>query len=248
MQTPRRPLRVLIATVVAGAALCAAVLPGVPGGASVEAAEPSLSFSGRTWTIKTSTGLVGPGPNVFAQSNAFVDSSGYLHLRISKLNRRWTAGEVVLQQSLGYGTYEWELGTNVANLDPWAVLGLFTWNNDDASYFHREIDFEAARWGNSRDRTNAQWVVQPWDVSGNLRRFTIGTAVPSVVRFTWSATRVDFATLVGGNVVESWSYTGSYVPPAGGENTRMNLWLYKGRAPKAAVEVIIRRFTFTPPA
>lgn len=81
MQTPRRPLRVSIASVVACAALCAAVVPGVPGGVAVGAAEPSLAFSGRTWTITTSTGLVGPGPNVFAQSNAFVDSSGYLHLR-----------------------------------------------------------------------------------------------------------------------------------------------------------------------
>jgi len=239
--------RSLIAAAIACAALCGAVAPGVVGQPEVRAAEPSLSFSGRTWTIKTSSSPVGPGPNVFAQSNAFVDSSGYLRLRISKVNRRWTSGEVVLQQSLGYGTYEWELGSNVANLDPWAVLGLFTWNNDDASYFHREIDFEAARWGNSRDRTNAQWVVQPWDVTGNLRRFTIGSTVPTIVRFTWSASRVDFATVVGGNVVESWSYTGSYVPPAGGENARMNLWLFNGRAPKAAVEVIIRRFTFTPP-
>ena len=216
--------------------------------ASDAAAVPTVTFSGRTWTVKTSSSAVGPGPNVFSEANAVVDSSGYLRLRISKSGRRWTCGEVVLQESLGYGTYEWELGSNVASLDPFAVLGLFTWNNDDASYFHREIDFEAARWGNSRDRTNAQWVVQPWDVTGNLRRFTIGTAVPTVVRITWSASMVDFATLVDGAVVESWSYTGSYVPPAGGENTRMNLWLYKGRAPKAAVEVIIRQFTFTPPA
>ena len=214
--------------------------------ASDAAAVPTVTFSGRTWTVKTSSSAVGPGPNVFSEANAVVDSSGYLRLRISKSGRRWTCGEVVLQESLGYGTYEWELGSNVASLDPFAVLGLFTWNNDDASYFHREIDFEAARWGNSRDRTNAQWVVQPWDVSGNLRRFTIGSSVPTVIRFTWSASRVDFATLVGGSVVESWSYTGSYVPPAGGENPRMNLWLYKGRAPKAAVEVIIRSFTFTP--
>ncbi|MFZ9628546.1 MAG: glycoside hydrolase family 16 protein [Ilumatobacteraceae bacterium] len=240
---PARPsLRPVVAAFVAGA-LALAGMVSAPGGAL--AAEPSLTFSGRTWTIKTSTGLVGPGPNLFDQSNAFVDGSGYLHLRIAKLNRRWTCGEVVLQQSLGYGTYEWVLGSDVSNLDPSAVLGIFTWNNNDASYAHREIDFEASRWGNARDKTNAQWVVQPWDISGNLQRFTIGSTVPTVVRFTWTSTRVDFATLVGGNVVNSWTYTGASLPPAGGENARMNLWLYQGRAPKAPVEIVIRSFTFT---
>lgn len=240
--------------VLASLAVAFAAVPGAAEGrrpgsiVDTAAVPPTLQFSGRTWTVKTSTGAVGPGPNVFGSANAWVDGSGYLHLRIDKSGRRWTCGEVVLQDSLGYGTYEWELGSNVSTLDPMAVLGLFTWNNDDASYAHREIDFEASRWGNSRDRTNAQWVVQPWDVTGNLRRFTIGSSVPTVVRFTWTSSRVDFATLVGGVVVESWSYTGSSVPPAGGENARMNLWLYNGRAPKAPVEVVIRRFSFTPPA
>ena len=199
--------------------------------------------------MKTSIGAVGPGPNVFAAANATVDTSGHLHLAITKRNGKWTCAEVVLNASLGYGTYEWELGSNAANLDPNVVLGLFTWN-DAPDYNHREIDFEAARWGRASDPTNAQWVVQPYNTSGNLTRWVLGSTVPTVVRFTWAASSVRFETVVGGNVVSAWNYTGSDVPVPGGENARMNLWLYQRKAPKNGQpsEVILNSFTFRPPA
>ncbi|MFM8304468.1 MAG: hypothetical protein ACKOA9_09255 [Actinomycetota bacterium] len=210
------------------------------------AAASTVSFSGRTWTVKTSRSKVGPGPNVFSAANVTVDASGYLHLRITKSGRSWTCGEVVLNESLGYGTYEWELGSDVSNLNSRVVLGLFTWN-DLPDYNHREIDFEAARWGSANDPTNAQWVVQPYGTAGNLRRFTIGSTVPTIVRFTWRSNRIDFATVVNGSPVEQWSYTGADVPVPGGENARMNLWLYQGKAPSngQAVDVVLRRFSYT---
>lgn len=40
----------------------------------------------------------------------------------------------------------------------------------------REIDFELARWGNEGDTNAGQWVVQPWTVPGNLKRFNINKA------------------------------------------------------------------------
>jgi len=38
------------------------------------------------------------------------------------------------------------------------------------------------------------------------------------------------------------------VPPAGGENVRMNLWLFQGKTPqnRSSAEVIINRFEFAP--
>jgi hypothetical protein len=38
------------------------------------------------------------------------------------------------------------------------------------------------------------------------------------------------------------------IPVAGGENARMNLWLFNGRAPtnRSEVEVIVNRFEFVP--
>ncbi len=55
--------------------------------ANVEAAAPAgtlsgatISFSGRSWAVKSSTQPVGPGPNVFSGSaeNVWVDSGGQL--------------------------------------------------------------------------------------------------------------------------------------------------------------------------
>jgi hypothetical protein len=41
-----------------------------------------------------------------------------------------------------------------------------------------------------------------------------------------------------------WAYSGPGVPVAGGENARMNLWLFQGRAPLSGqpVEVVLERF------
>ena len=38
------------------------------------------------------------------------------------------------------------------------------------------------------------------------------------------------------------------VPPTGGENVRMNLWLFQGKAPagRSSVEIIIDKFEFVP--
>jgi hypothetical protein len=213
----------------------------------VHAAKPSrgvrtITWSGQTWTVKDSGAtIVGPGPNRFsaATSNVWVDSAGRLHLRIAKVNGIWASAEVISAKSFGYGTYRWTLASRVDGLDPNAVLGLFTWN-DDPAYDHREIDVEVARWGNAADPTNAQFVVQPYDTPGNLQRFGVTSAVPSVHAFSWSPGSLGFSST--GAV--PWAYSGPGVPVAGGENARMNLWLFGGRPPLDGqpVEVVFERF------
>ena len=140
--------------------------------AAVERADPNLrwiSFSGYDWWVKTSPGLVGPGPNYFSDStnNVWVDAQGRLRLRITNRSNLWQCAEVVTRRTFGYGSYRFELDTPVNNLDSSVVLGMFTWS-DDAAYAHREIDIECGRWANSNDVNNAQYVVQPWDFSGHL--------------------------------------------------------------------------------
>ena len=44
--------------------------------------------------------------------NATVDASGRLHLAITRQGKTWSCAEVVLDQWLGYGTYEWTLGSD----------------------------------------------------------------------------------------------------------------------------------------
>jgi len=208
----------------------------------------TVSFGGITWLVKDFSRKIGPGPNYFGAttSNVWTDSAG-LHLKITKSGAKWYCAEVIGQTSLAYGTYAWTITGHPA-LDPNVTLGLFTWN-DDAAYAHRELDFEEARWGNAADPTNTQYVVQPYDATGHLVRETLPTTQTLVHSFRWAPGRVDFETrTTAGALVRAWSYIGSDVPVPGGENPRMNLWLFRGSAPANGqpVEIVVNAFSWTP--
>lgn len=71
------------------------------------------------------------------------------------------AAEVILSESLGYGTYSFTVSSPIGDLDPNVVLGLFTWS-DDPAYHHREIDVANSPAGGSpADRpTPSTWFSQ----------------------------------------------------------------------------------------
>lgn len=206
----------------------------------------TISFSGYSWTVKDYGRKIGPGPNLFSAANVSVDGSDRLHLKITKTGNRWSCAEVILNGSFGYGTYSWTIAS-APDLDPNAVLGMFTWN-DDPDYAHREIDIEFARWGDAADPTSGQYVVQPWDASGHVKRFTQPAGLTDTMHtFVWTEGRVDFASRrADGSLIDSFTYAGTDVPLPGGENPRINLWLFRGSAPQGPQEVIISDFTYTP--
>lgn len=176
------------------------------------------------------------------------DASG-LHLTTVQRAEKWYCTEVVLQQSLGYGTYEFRLGSRVDNLDYRAVLGAFVYESED-----REIDIEFSRI--LADPRNAQYVVQPWYQQGNLSRFTVPAEAPSSHRFVWSESSISFASWVGdgsyppsaGDLIYQWDYQGPDIPPPGAERMRFNLWLFGGGAPDGGQgdEVVVESFSFRP--
>jgi len=221
----------------------------------LDAAYPrTISFSGTSWSVKTGARKVGPGPNFFSDSasNVWTDAQGRLHLKITKTKNKRSCAEVVSQASFGYGTYRFYLDSPVDALDRYVVLGLFTWN-DDPAYNHREIDVEMARWGAAANQ-NAQYVVQPYTLASNIVRFDQPAVAQSTHSFAWTPGNVFAQSLKGltatpdaTNVIQQWTCT-TGIPVAGGENARMNLWLYQGHAPSngQAAEVIVNRFEFVP--
>lgn len=211
-----------------------------------------IAFSGFDWIVKVSNNKVGPGPNLFSDStqSVWVDELGHLHMKIRKSGSRWTCSEVILNGTLGYGTYRWTLASRVDNLDPNVVLGLFTWSDPDPEN-HREIDIEMSKWGN-RNNLNAQYVIQPYDVPGNTHRFSQPAVSTSNHSFRWQPGSVYCESLSGldptpngSNVIQQKVFT-SGIPTSSDENARINLWLFRGRAPKAEVEVVVSRFEFVP--
>ena len=219
----------------------------------------TITFSGYDWEVKSSCEkTIGPGPNYFSdrEKDVWVDEAGQLHLKITKKDGNWYCTEVFTERSLGYGKYIFYTASRVDQLDKNIVLGLFTWDETAPDDNYREIDIEFSRWGKEIN-DNAQYVVQPWDSPGNIHRFNIElNGDYSTHFFNWGPDSVFFQSLYGHpilppnpeDIIESWTYTGGDIPPAGLENARINLWLFRGNPPSDGkdAEIIIKAFEFIP--
>jgi hypothetical protein len=219
---------------------------------------PTLSFSGYTWTISDSgTDTQGPGPNQFSSSNAYVDANGYLHLELTKntTTKAWQCASVELTQSLGYGTYQWQVEGRIDQLDPNVVFAMFNYSGVDG---YDEMDIEYSKWGNAKNKTNLDFNLYPARGSkasnSEVTASVTLTQTYTTHRLIRSANEVDFQSLAGfqddnTNLYASKSF---YSPPTSISTLAMppymNLWLYQGKAPSNGknVEVIIHNFTFTP--
>jgi hypothetical protein len=216
----------------------------------------AISFSGYEWWVKASMTPVGPGPNYFSDSteNVWVDGQGQLHLKITQRNGKWYCPEVICKNSPGYGKYVFYVSGRIGQLDRNVVLGLFTWD-DSPEESHREIDIEFSRWGVESD-TNAQYVVQPWDQTGNRHRWMMLELPDSSTHsFEWKPDSIYFLSVEGhqsippfDSILHSWVYKGSNIPTHGNENARINLWLFNGSAPADTnkLEVVISKFEYSP--
>ena len=216
----------------------------------------TLQFSGYEWKVKSSNGRVGPGPNYFSDSknNVKVDAQGRLHLRVTRRDGHWYCAEVISTRSFGYGTYRFYVDTTFDNMDPRAILGLFTWS-DAPDYSNREIDVEVSRWGNKANK-NGQFVVQPYTQPMNIVRFQIPRGLnASTHSFAWKPDSIFCQSLKGihgarpgtSRVIAEHAFTEG-IPQAGGENARINLWLMAGRSPidGKETEIIVSKFEFVP--
>jgi hypothetical protein len=219
-----------------------------------------INVSGYDWWLKASSGTnqLGPGPNYFSDStnNVWTDAQGWLHMRITNRSNQWQCAEIVSARTFGYGSYRFELGSRVDNLNTNIVLGLFTWS-DDPAYTYREIDVECSR-GFAADTNNAQFTVQPYYLSGHYARYRVPTGlIDSTHLFTWQSNLVTFQSQGGSyspnpnptNVISTWVFANaSAVPQTGDENVHINLWLLFGHPPTDGkeVELVIKSFQFVP--
>ena len=216
-----------------------------------------LNFSGYDWWVKNSAGTVGPGPNYFsdATNNVWVDSNGWLHLRITHRTNAWECAEVLSAHTFGPGSYRFELNSVVDNLDPNVTLGLFTYS-DDPAFTDREIDVEGGRWNIPSDTNNAQFVVQPYYLANQLVRYRVPLGLAdSTHLFVWETNRISWQSQTGAysaaatNLIAAYVFNNAVdVPQTGDEVVHLNLWLINGNPPTDdnEVEVIIKSFNFVP--
>jgi hypothetical protein len=220
------------------------------GAAPVLPSPKILNFSGYEW--RTSTGPIfhAGSRNFFDPANVWTDERGALHLRISGSPGKWTAAELKLTRSLGYGTYRFQV-RDASHLEPSALLTLITWDGVGTESSRRELDVELGRWG-YLDNTNVHYVVQPYYVPANF----VGFRTPPGLythSFRWEPGKVTFSTVTGsGNttrdrVINQHVFT-SGVPSPEGESVRIALYVFhQGHIPlRNENEVIIDKFEYLP--
>ena len=214
----------------------------------------TFTFADRTWTVRPN-GDGGPGPNHWSENNAWVDTSGQLHLTISKINRKWYCAEVFSNEKLGFGHYQWQVIGRVDKLDKNVVLGLFPYLGPSG---RNEIDIEMAKWGkvNNKMGNFTVWPAKSGTPKNTNKRFSFSlNGDYTTHRFNWQSTSIFFQMLHGhrtdnNHEIAHWNFKPDHYLeeiPQQAMPVHMNLWLFKGSAPSDGneVEIIIKSFRYS---
>src|SRR5271168_128950 len=130
---------------------------------SASGSSPS-GWMGYTWNIDPNGTCIGGCEIESNSNNLSVDSSGYLHIKISKSGSTWTGAEMFTSANLGFGTYQWVIeGNNFYNMDPPVVLGLFPYGPQNGIGVDgtNEVDIEFSKWGTTGTTQNVDFTVYP---------------------------------------------------------------------------------------
>jgi beta-glucanase (GH16 family) len=208
----------------------------------------TISWQGYDWVPRSVAGNPG-APQQWSTSNVTIDKSGRLHLKVTRDKKgNYTQAELdSARNGWGYGTYRWQVDTDVSRLAPEYVLGLFTYGRD-AAYGHREIDIEASGWGS----TPITWDYTTWANGHNAVARTPAPAGPSTQQIDWEPDHITWTSWdSAGQVIATKTVTGADVPVPYDESIGINLWLCgceSGWNTTPPTEVVLSGFHFTPAA
>ncbi len=215
----------------------------------------TVRFAGLTWQVRDDFG--GPGPNHWSSSLVRVDLKGRLHLRVAKVDGKWSSAELYLAKPMGYGLYTFHVQGPIDHLDKNIVLGLFNYTTPSIGPDGtNEIDIELAHWGMQKyppvNFTVYPSVVRP---DNGHKEFVYPFPISdSYFSFEWSAKAVAFRafTKPGVQPYVSWTFAPKNDArkriPQSPIPVHINFWMFHGHAPSDGkpVEVVIDSFKFTP--
>lgn len=233
-------------TLVTSAAVLLIASGGVMSPASARTS--TISWDGYSWVARSVAGNPG-APQQWSPSNVSIDSAGRLHLQVTRDKKgHYTQAELdSVRNGWGYGTYRWQVDTDVTGLPPEDVLGLFTYGQDPA-YGHREIDIEASGWGT----TPITWDYTTWANGHDAVERTPSPGGPTTQQIDWEPGQLTWTSWdAAGNVIATATATGADVPVPYDESIGINLWVCgceSGWDQTPPSEVVISNFQFTPAA
>jgi hypothetical protein len=212
---------------------------------SQQQTQDQIFWSGQTWQVRP-PGVGLPGPNRWDNSTDTVkiNDDGSLELSIVKKNGKWVSGEISNVKALGYGTYRWEIASDLSATDPSNVLGLFTYDMEN-KLTHREIDIEATRWSNAQSQNG--WIAYWLSGTKQFRRgFEFTNQPPYQAQFIWRPGQISYyVSDRTGKALVDLSFT-ELIPQPGQEVATVNFWRFKGKEPMRKQSVRITKFTWEP--
>jgi hypothetical protein len=211
----------------------------------------SLKFSGYDWGVRTIASDKGGTNNLYEPENAWTDASGALHMQIKRKSGRWSCAEIFLNRVLGYGTYSVTVA-DTSHLEPASVFSMFTFEEWGGEQHYREMDIEVSRWGDAANKNNAQYVIQPFFIPGNLFAFAAPSGTLTYV-MRWESGHANFTTFrgrstdAGAQVVSEHEFS-SGIPTPGEAKPRLIFYVVasdKNPLQKPS-EVVIEKFEYLP--
>jgi len=218
------------------------------GATSSSALHHTVQFGGYDWTVRASPGARG-GYNSYDPSNVWTAAEGALHMRIAGKPGNWSCAQVILNRSLGYGTYRLTV-RDTSDLDPAAVFAMYTLSDAGAAAAARnprEWDVEISRWGDPSGK-NARYLLQPAYLGHNTVWFS---APPGLLthEIRWEAGSVRMTTTrEEGRARVAEHVFSSGIPMPGDERFRINLYDFQ-RGPQLlqhGAEIALERFEYLP--
>lgn len=206
----------------------------------------TLSWQGYSWVPRSHPGNPG-APQQWSTGNVSIDRAGRLHLKVTRDHKgQYHQAELdSVRNGWGYGSYRWQVDTDISTLAPEYVLGLFTYGRD-AAHGHREIDIEAAGWG----ATPITWDYTTWANGHDAVARTPAPGGPSTQQIDWQPGQITWTSWDSrGAVIATAVATGADVPVPGDEAIGINFWLCGCRIGwdrTAPAEVVLSGFSFTP--
>jgi hypothetical protein len=222
----------------------------VSGGKVVPSTIQTLKFSGYEWNIRHIARERFGSMLYYEPANAWTDSNGFLHLRVTRKSEGWLCSSVALSRSLGYGTYTFTV-QDVSHLEPAAALSLFTFDEQNGEQHHREMDIELSQWGDPKNKSG-DYVVQPSWFPENKVKFQ---PPPGAVNYSlrWEASAATFGASRNGSgdphkrMVSTKTFTTS-IPTPGNELANIDFCEFEhAKVPlHAGAEVVIEKFQYLP--
>lgn len=152
----------------------------------LEVGEKQIWFSGQSWIVESSDKSPrGPGANYFSASEetVFVDSDGWLHLKIRKEGKlkKWTCSSVRSVLPADYGIHRFYVVGDLSHLDKNVVLGLFLYRMDpEKKEEGGEVDIEFSTWGLPKTLPGGEIIPSPNNMQYVLWKPWKGTEEPLI--------------------------------------------------------------------